>query len=155
MEKHLPLLVFLYRSKIEIVFFFLMGSWYSNHNSFRKESFRESSNWHVIHEFAWERKWEVYTSLLMWLTGLYEQAPLEYVLGTPFRTGIVDSFLALNTLPLSAILPRATNDPFLNKVRHNLYCPRPTQALTQLHSPFPKIETQIIPLSAVKYSLWV
>ncbi len=41
----------------------------------------------------------------------YEQAPLEYVLGTPFRTGTADSFPALNTLPLSAILPRATNDP--------------------------------------------
>lgn len=131
-----------------------MGSWYSKHNLFRKQSFRECSNSnlhvHVIHEFAWfiwamwkttERKGEVYTSLLMWLAGLYEQAPLEYVLGTPFRTGTVDSFPALDTLPLSAILPRATNDPFLNKVRHNLYCPRPTQALTQLDSPFPKIET--------------
>lgn len=83
-----------------------------------------------------ERKEEVYTPL-----GLNEHAPLEYVLGTPLWKGTVDSFPALDTLPLSAILLRATNDPFLNKVTYNLYCPHPTQALTQPDRPFPKIET--------------
>lgn len=153
MGKLLPLLVFLYRTKTEILIFcYLMGS--SIHNSFRKQRFSKCSNSnshvHVIHEFTWfiwvmwkttERKEEVYTSLLMWLVELYEQTPLEYVFRTPFWKGAVDSFLVLNTPPLSAILPRATNDPSLNKVRYNLCCPRPTQALTQLDSPFPKIET--------------